>query len=46
VAGPDVSELAAWLPLAALALVIGLWPSLVLGLTAAPVDALIRVVTR
>jgi NADH-quinone oxidoreductase subunit M len=45
-AGPDAAELAAWAPLVALALVIGLWPSVVLGLTAAPVDALIGVITR
>jgi NADH-quinone oxidoreductase subunit M len=45
-AGPTVAELAAWSPLVLLALVIGLWPSLVLGLTSGPADALIGVVTR
>jgi NADH-quinone oxidoreductase subunit M len=43
--GLTSAELAAWSPLVLLALALGLWPSLVLGLTAAPVDALVRVVS-
>lgn len=39
-------ELAAWSPLVVLALLLGLWPSLLLDLTAGPVDALVAVVTR
>jgi NADH-quinone oxidoreductase subunit M len=42
--GLTVAELCAWGPLVALALAIGLWPSLVVGLTSAPVDALMAVV--
>ena len=42
----DAVEVAAWSPLVVLALVLGLWPALVLDLTAGPVDALIAVVTR
>jgi NADH-quinone oxidoreductase subunit M len=42
----SVVEVAAWSPLVVLALVLGLWPALVLDLTAGPVDALIGVVAR
>jgi NADH-quinone oxidoreductase subunit M len=42
----SAAEVAAWSPLVVLALVLGLWPALVLDLTAAPVDALIAVVAR
>jgi len=39
-------ELAAWAPLVVLALALGVWPALVLGLSADAADALIAVVTR
>jgi NADH-quinone oxidoreductase subunit M len=40
---PDLTpyEYAAWVPLATLTLLIGLWPKLLLGLTSAPVRALL-----
>jgi NADH-quinone oxidoreductase subunit M len=46
VAGPSAGELVAWAPLVVLALALGVWPSLVLAVTSAPVDALVRAVTR
>ncbi len=47
-AAPDVRavELAAWVPLVVLTVVVGLYPRLVLGLTDAPVRALLEVFSR
>jgi NADH-quinone oxidoreductase subunit M len=39
-------EWAAWAPLVVLTLVVGLWPRLVLGVTEAPVRALVEVAIR
>jgi NADH-quinone oxidoreductase subunit M len=44
--GLTAAEVVAWSPLVVLTLALGVWPALVLDLTAGPVDALIAVVTR
>ncbi len=44
--GLSAYEVAAWSPLVVLALVLGLWPGLVLDLTSGPAQAVIEAVTR